>query len=67
VTVTFLGLLIATLSKKYEKRQREANAVQIGTERLRRSTVSQTLLASEEEMETMAGPFPLVKRAISIS
>jgi len=54
VAVTFGGLLIATLSKKSEKRQKEASAVQHGADLLRRRTMTQTMLASEEEMENLA-------------
>lgn len=53
VAVTFVGLLISTLGKKSEKREREALAFQHGTDLLRRRTMTQTMLASEEEMETL--------------
>ena len=53
VATTFLGLLIATLGKKLEKKKVEADELRTQTARLRLNSVSQTLLPSEEELETM--------------
>ena len=53
VAVTFLGLLIATLSKKYEKKLKAANAVEKGTERLRHASEA---WVDEEELGILA-PF----------